>query len=80
MCLHRNVCFQVFLSNTNNPPTVAYFQVFLSNTNNVYTGLWPQVFISNGNTFSIAVYFQIFSSKIINLQTITWFIGTISVE
>ena len=39
--------FKVFLSNTNNLPTIVWFHVFLSNTNNLYTVVWFQVFLFN---------------------------------
>ena len=42
--------FQVFLSNTNDLPTIIWFQVILSKANSLYTILWFQVFLFNTNS------------------------------
>ena len=44
--VHSYICYQVFLSNTNNLHTVTCLQVFLSNANILYMFIWFQVIIS----------------------------------
>ena len=49
------LCYQVFLSNTNNFQIVMGYQVFLSNTDNLNKVIWYQLFPSNTNNLHTVI-------------------------